>query len=179
MENLLPSPRKSRKHRWLDDGSPDGGGPDDGSDIPVPPEAVSKKTIPSIPSYKDSLMKDSSSLPSEIDKCIDEDDIEFEEREVVRSTIDGLISIDFFDRILSLAKKSLDQTVAVKLLGCRIGYTTLRNKIYELRKPSQPIKLMDIENDYFLVTFRIRSDYLKVLSDGSWTIFGHYLTVES
>ncbi|KAL4361184.1 hypothetical protein GQ457_04G025550 [Hibiscus cannabinus] len=40
------------------------------------------------------------------------------------------------------------------------------------------IRLMDIENDYFLVTFKLRSDYLKVLADGPWTIFGHYLTVQ-
>ncbi|KAK8993425.1 hypothetical protein V6N11_033523 [Hibiscus sabdariffa] len=117
-------------------------------------------------------------LLNEIDECIDDDDIEFEEGEVVRNTIDGLISIDFSDRILFLAEKSLDQTVIVKLLGRRLGYTTLRNKIYELWKPSQPIKLMDIENDYFLVTFRSRPDYLKALSNGPWTIFGHYLTVD-
>ncbi|KAK9042856.1 hypothetical protein V6N11_071211 [Hibiscus sabdariffa] len=37
---------------------------------------------------------------------------------------------------------------------------------------------MDIQNDYFLVTFRSRSDYLKALSGGPSTIFGHYLTVD-
>ncbi|XP_039009957.1 uncharacterized protein LOC120138570 [Hibiscus syriacus] len=37
---------------------------------------------------------------------------------------------------------------------------------------------MDIENDYFLVSLRTRSDLLAALSDGPWTIFGHYLTVE-
>ncbi|KAK8521568.1 hypothetical protein V6N12_031462 [Hibiscus sabdariffa] len=37
---------------------------------------------------------------------------------------------------------------------------------------------MDIENDYFLVTFRSHSDPLKVLADGPWTIFGYYLTIE-
>ncbi|KAE8680727.1 hypothetical protein F3Y22_tig00111372pilonHSYRG00241 [Hibiscus syriacus] len=37
---------------------------------------------------------------------------------------------------------------------------------------------MDIENEYFLVSLRTRSDFLTSLSDGPWTIFGHYLTVE-
>ncbi|XP_039018362.1 uncharacterized protein LOC120149703 [Hibiscus syriacus] len=37
---------------------------------------------------------------------------------------------------------------------------------------------MDIENDYFLVWLRTRSDFLTALSDGPWTIFRYYLTVE-
>ncbi|KAE8673137.1 hypothetical protein F3Y22_tig00111810pilonHSYRG00091 [Hibiscus syriacus] len=77
-----------------------------------------------------------------------------------------------------MANKSFDQIVVVKLLGRRIGYTTLQNKLYDLWKPSQPFRLMDIENDYFLVSLRKRSDFLTALSDGPWTIFGHYLTVE-
>ncbi|KAK8559264.1 hypothetical protein V6N12_042544 [Hibiscus sabdariffa] len=108
MENPFPSPRISRKHRRLDDGPPDGGGPLGRSDIPIPPKAVHQKPSLSIPSYRDSLMKNFSNLPSETDECIDDDDIEFEEGEVVPDTIDGLISIDFSDRILSLAEKSLD-----------------------------------------------------------------------
>ncbi|KAK8574766.1 hypothetical protein V6N12_062448 [Hibiscus sabdariffa] len=113
MENSLPSPRISRKHRRLDNDPLDDGGPLSGS-----PEAVHQKPIPSIPSYMDSLMKNSSNLPSEIDECIDDDDdddIEFEEGEVVRNTIDGLISIDFSDRILSLAEKALIRQL---LLSC-------------------------------------------------------------
>ncbi|KAK8675928.1 hypothetical protein V6N13_033987 [Hibiscus sabdariffa] len=81
MENSLPSPRISRKHRRLDNDPLDDGGPLSGS-----PEAVHQKPIPSIPSYMDSLMKNSSNLPSEIDECIDDDDdddIEFEEGEVI------------------------------------------------------------------------------------------------
>ncbi|KAK8993602.1 hypothetical protein V6N11_007829 [Hibiscus sabdariffa] len=37
---------------------------------------------------------------------------------------------------------------------------------------------MDIENGYFLATFRSHEDYLTVLAYGPWTNFGHYLTVE-
>ncbi|KAL4333564.1 hypothetical protein GQ457_07G033850 [Hibiscus cannabinus] len=53
------------------------------------------------------------------------------------------------------------------------------NKLYDIWQPSQAFKLMDIENDYFLVTFRSRSDYLHVLIDGPWLVFGHYVSVES
>ncbi|KAK8569199.1 hypothetical protein V6N12_007731 [Hibiscus sabdariffa] len=37
---------------------------------------------------------------------------------------------------------------------------------------------MDIKNNYFLVTFRLHLDFLHVLTNGPWLVFGHYLTVE-
>ncbi|XP_039015150.1 uncharacterized protein LOC120145367 [Hibiscus syriacus] len=72
----------------------------------------------------------------------------------------------------------MDLTLVVKVLGRRVGYNTLYNCIYGIWKPSFPLKLIDIENDYFLVKFNNYGDYLKVLTEGPWTIFGHYLTVK-
>ncbi|KAK9028195.1 hypothetical protein V6N11_068006 [Hibiscus sabdariffa] len=92
--------------------------------------------------------------------------------------VDGLISIDFSDRVHDLVVKSLEQTIVIKILGRRIRYATPRNKLYEIWKPVQAFKLMDIENDYFLVTFRSRVDYLHVLVDGPWMVFGLYISVE-
>ncbi|KAL4278683.1 hypothetical protein GQ457_03G021840 [Hibiscus cannabinus] len=34
---------------------------------------------------------------------------------------------------------------------------------------------MNLENEYFLVKFQHEEDYLKVLTDGPWTLFGSYL----
>ncbi|KAK8502910.1 hypothetical protein V6N12_054137 [Hibiscus sabdariffa] len=159
-------PRSSRKHRRLDDILLDGGG-DTRSVGPLPPS-----------SYKESLMKDTESTLHDADAIFDDDDVEILEGDVTRSLVDGIISIDFSDRVRSLAEKSLDQTLVVKLLGRRIGYTTMSTKIYEIWESQQALRLMDIENDYFLITFKLRSDYLKVLAGGPWTIFGHYLTVQ-
>ncbi|KAL4354895.1 hypothetical protein GQ457_06G021910 [Hibiscus cannabinus] len=78
----------------------------------------------------------------------------------------------------TLAAKSMDRTIILKLLGRRIGYETLKTKIHDLWKPASEIKLMDIENGYFLATFRSHNDFLTVLADGPWTIFRHYLIVE-
>ncbi|KAK8528300.1 hypothetical protein V6N12_074831 [Hibiscus sabdariffa] len=143
------NPHSSRKHRRLDDNPPDSGGKTRPAG-PIPP-----------PSYKESLMKDIESTMHDIDASFDDEDVEIQEGDVTRSLVDGIISIDFSDRVRSLVEKSLDQTLVVKLLGRRIGYTTLRTKIYEIWKPHQAIWLMDIENDYFLVTFKLRSVYLK------------------
>ncbi|XP_039030243.1 uncharacterized protein LOC120164645 [Hibiscus syriacus] len=124
------------------------------------------------------LMNDQATDPQESDEILDEEDIEIHDGDVTRTIIDGIISIEFSDRIQAPAEKSLDQTVVVKLLGQRIGYTILRSKLHELWKPKQALKVMDIENDYFLVTFRTHAGYLHALTERPWTLFGHYLTVE-
>ncbi|KAK8499977.1 hypothetical protein V6N12_046643 [Hibiscus sabdariffa] len=45
-------------------------------------------------------------------------------------------------------------------------------------KPKLEIKLMDIENEYFLTSFYSQEDFLTVLVDGPWMVFGYYLMVE-
>ncbi|KAK8514668.1 hypothetical protein V6N12_057565 [Hibiscus sabdariffa] len=129
-------------------------------------------------SYKDSLLGESRDKPSQGDSFVEDDDIEILDGEVTRSVVDGMIFIQFSERIQALAAKSMVRTIILKLLGRRIGYETLKMKIHELWKPASEIKLMDIENGYFLATFRSHNDFLTVLADGPWTIFGHYLTVE-
>ncbi|KAL4302754.1 hypothetical protein GQ457_10G008390 [Hibiscus cannabinus] len=130
-----------------------------------------------MPLYKDKLTGHSR-LPTEDKENIDEDEIEILKGDVSKTMVDGIISIDFFERVRILAIKSFDQIVVVKLLGRHIGYNTQHKKLYELRKLTQAFRLMDIENDYFLVTFRSRSDYFHVIVGGPWVIFGSYLTVE-
>ncbi|KAL4348532.1 hypothetical protein GQ457_17G013930 [Hibiscus cannabinus] len=44
--------------------------------------------------------------------------------------------------------------------------------------PVGDIQLIDIENNYFIVRFSHAGDYTKVLTEGPWTIFGYYLTVQ-
>ncbi|KAK9005857.1 hypothetical protein V6N11_043277 [Hibiscus sabdariffa] len=59
------------------------------------------------------------------EETFDDDDIEIQEGEVTCTFLDGIISITFSDRIQSLTERSFDETLVVKLLGRRIGYTTL------------------------------------------------------
>ncbi|KAK5842393.1 hypothetical protein PVK06_004743 [Gossypium arboreum] len=47
-----------------------------------------------------------------------------------------------------------------------------------LMKPSKPFRLMDVENEYYLVRFQDKDDYEMVLAEGPWVVFGHYLTVQ-
>ncbi|KAK9015264.1 hypothetical protein V6N11_006380 [Hibiscus sabdariffa] len=161
--------RNHNKKRRQDEDPPDSGG------LP-PSETTASPAQPS--SYKDTLLGDRQhEIPTD-DVFLDEEDIDLNEGDVIRGMDNDVITIDFSERVHNLAVKSLDQTVVIKIIGRRIGYVTLRNKLHEVWKPNQAFKLMDIENDYFLVTFRSRVDYLHVLADGPWTVFGHYVSVE-
>ncbi|KAK8475495.1 hypothetical protein V6N12_034356 [Hibiscus sabdariffa] len=132
----------------------------------------------SIPFYRDSLLHGHDTFSHDESNNFDDEDIELLESDVTRSIVDGLITVDFSERIQQLAEKSFDLTIVIKLLGRRIGYTTLRNKLFELWKPKQAFRLMDTDNDYYLVPLKENLKFLHALIEGPWTIFGHYLTVE-
>ncbi|KAL4341312.1 hypothetical protein GQ457_08G032330 [Hibiscus cannabinus] len=116
--------------------------------------------------------------PSENIVNLDGDVIELLDDDVIIGLFDGVPTIDFSDRVQYLAIKSMELTLVVKILGRRISYNTLQNHIYNIWMLSYPIKLIYIKNDFFLVKFSNRGDYLKVLTEGPWTIFGHYITME-
>lgn len=66
----------------------------------------------------------------------------------------------------------MENTVNLKLLGHNIGFSILHNKIYNLWRPVEPLHMMDIENEYFLVKFQNKLDCERALSESPWTIFG-------
>ncbi|KAG8488641.1 hypothetical protein CXB51_016590 [Gossypium anomalum] len=92
-------------------------------------------------------------------------------------TNNSLESIGRRTRIFSYGKESMSKMVVVKLL-CGKSAIMLSNKVCALWKPSMRFQIMDIENDYYLAKFESVHDYKKVLADGPWVIYGHYLTVQ-
>ncbi|MBA0809724.1 hypothetical protein Gohar_025350 [Gossypium harknessii] len=59
----------------------------------------------------------------------------------------------------------------------RIAFNALSNKLYALWKLNKLIQVMVLENDFYLVKFHDDDDYSKVLTDGPWVVFKHYLYV--
>ncbi|KAL4378119.1 hypothetical protein GQ457_02G027990 [Hibiscus cannabinus] len=128
---------------------------------PTSPMSSSKVFVPAVipapASYKDTLMASDSFNQAMCNVFTDNEEVKLVDGDVTRSVVDGLISIVFSERVQALAVKNFDLTVVVKLLDFR---------------------LMDIENDYFLVTFKSSSDFSNAISGGPWVLFGHYLVVE-
>ncbi|KAL4282955.1 hypothetical protein GQ457_16G008840 [Hibiscus cannabinus] len=87
-------------------------------------------------------------------------------------------SIKFSARVHDQIDRSMRNVVIVRLLGRNIGYGTLLNRLHALWKPKGEIQLIDLENNYFLVRLEDMRDYEVVLTEGPWTIFGNYLTVQ-
>ncbi|KAK5845645.1 hypothetical protein PVK06_001845 [Gossypium arboreum] len=89
--------------------------------------------------------------------AFDEDDeLAFVEGDIMRSFVNGILSINFSEKDNQLLIKDMAYIVVIKILGRRIGFAVLQNKVYALWKPIQPFKLMDISNGYFVIPYFIR-----------------------
>ncbi|MCH81759.1 hypothetical protein A2U01_0002551 [Trifolium medium] len=69
------------------------------------------------------------------------------------------------------------QGVIVQLLGRKIGYRALENKLQQLRVRKGVIQIVDLSHDFYLVTFTSLEDQCRALMEGPWMIYDHYLVV--
>ncbi|MBA0664477.1 hypothetical protein Goklo_004466 [Gossypium klotzschianum] len=106
------------------------------------------------------------------------EDFDILDGDIQKSFVNGVSSITFSDRIHQILIQGMENTVILKLLGRNIEFSILQNKIYNLWRSSAPLHMMDVENGYFLVKFQNKLDCEKALSEGPWTIFDQYLTVQ-
>ncbi|KAE8681993.1 hypothetical protein F3Y22_tig00111277pilonHSYRG00016 [Hibiscus syriacus] len=86
--------------------------------------------------------------------------------------------IHFSDGVHDTIDSNMFRTIIVRLLGRKIRYRVLWNKIMTLWQLQGRFQLVDLENDYYLVRFEKEYDYMKALMEGPWMIFGSYLTVQ-
>lgn len=90
----------------------------------------------------------------------------------------GFTSLEDYEYLVLLKGDIIKTTVVIKLLGRNIVYVALHNRVSNLRWPSKPFQLMDIENRYFLEKFQFVEDFDKVFSQGPWIIYDQYLTAQ-
>lgn len=69
-------------------------------------------------------------------------------------------------------------SVIVKLFGRTIGFRALQSRIEALWKPKGRWKVIDLENNYYMIQMGNEEDYVHALTGGPWVIFDHYLAVE-
>ncbi|MBA0668353.1 hypothetical protein Goklo_001274 [Gossypium klotzschianum] len=146
----------------------------EGGEGPMENMAVDSTPV-SVITWKDKLLGESGSGSLGAATNID---LELKDGDILRSVTNGIPGIDFSDRIKKILVRDMESTMVVKLLGRNIGYGALHNRILNLWKPSQPFRLMDVANGYYLVRFQSMGDYEMALTPGPWTVFGHYLTVQ-
>ncbi|KAH9722960.1 DUF4283 domain-containing protein [Citrus sinensis] len=59
-----------------------------------------------------------------------------------------------------------------------IGYRALCNQLDTMWSMTHGFSVIDLENNYFLVQFKLASDVHYVLTQRPWTVLGHYLVVQ-
>jgi hypothetical protein len=130
----------------------------------------------------DSTMKDSEG--SGIMGSSDEDDLENIEDEEESIRVEEMKLAGYDCPIFHLSKKEelriqkpWKRGIIVKMLGRRIGYKALENRLKQMWVKAGVINIVDLGNDYFLVTFTSQEDQHHALTNGPWLIYDHYLTV--
>ncbi|KAJ4830601.1 hypothetical protein Tsubulata_040121, partial [Turnera subulata] len=82
------------------------------------------------------------------------------------------------ERYRSMLHKRWANTLIVKLWGRRIGFKALCNKLPNLWKLRENVRVVDLANNFYFLRFSNREDYMHALTDGPWIVFDHCLTVE-
>ncbi|KAJ8772224.1 hypothetical protein K2173_027401 [Erythroxylum novogranatense] len=106
------------------------------------------------------------------------DEVDFEEGDINIVDKGKGPDIELSEPFKLRLQKPWDQSAILKVLGRSVGYRTLCARLKMLWKDAKPFRLIDLENDFFLVQFSSMTDYLRALTDGPWTILGHCLVAQ-
>lgn len=73
---------------------------------------------------------------------------------------------------------SWKDALVVKLLGKKIGYVTIKDKLKAIWKLMGGFELVEIGHGHFIVKCDLEDDRIKVIEGGPWMIFYPYLAVQ-
>ncbi|CAJ2671540.1 unnamed protein product [Trifolium pratense] len=99
--------------------------------------------------------------------------IQYEEGDPARPMVH--IADSVFENLCSPWKDAL----VVKLLGKKLGFNTMKDRLTKVWKLTSDFDIMDINNGFFMVKFDLEADRLKVMDGGPWMVFDRYLSVQS
>ncbi|KAJ8753106.1 hypothetical protein K2173_017645 [Erythroxylum novogranatense] len=116
-------------------------------------------------SFRDKLLGEGSTHSAAI-PLEEEDEIAIGEEDYIATVENGVPSITFSDRINGLLDKRMELCVIIKLLGRRITYNVLSNKLDGLWRTKRLFHLSTLENDYYMAKFQSKEDYVMVLLPG-------------
>ncbi|KAJ8898724.1 hypothetical protein K2173_004886 [Erythroxylum novogranatense] len=108
----------------------------------------------------------------------EDDVVELNDRDI--AIIQG--QYDLGIELSTMFKSKLDQAwataVITKLMGRQLSFSMLKTRLMALWKPKGPIKLVDLDNEFYLVNFKDEDDYIRTLTQGPWIIAGQALSVQ-
>ncbi|CAL0323553.1 unnamed protein product [Lupinus luteus] len=85
--------------------------------------------------------------------------------------------ITIADSVVDDICSSLRDALVVTLLGKRMGYVALRDKLQKLWKLQGDFDMVDVDNGFYMINFDLAADKEMVTSKSPWMIFYHYLAM--
>ncbi|KAI9076389.1 hypothetical protein K1719_041624 [Acacia pycnantha] len=84
---------------------------------------------------------------------------------------------DFEEKEKERLMRPFRRTLVVKLMGRQLSYGFMVKKLSQIWARKGLIDVFDLENDYYLVNFQHKEDYMEALTGGPWVITDAYLNV--
>jgi hypothetical protein len=110
-------------------------------------------------------------------------------KEKVNLVEKGLVTITYEGGNKLLPKVSLDdsyfndlchpwkEALVIKVLGKNVGYQMLKERLQKMWKLQGGFDMMDVDQGFYMVKCNLLADREKIMSEGPWMIFDHYLAV--
>ncbi|KAJ1404642.1 Zinc finger, CCHC-type [Sesbania bispinosa] len=70
------------------------------------------------------------------------------------------------------------RSLLVKLLGKRMNLRYFHARLIKLWRPTSPMEVIDIDNEYYVIRFEDLSDLQHVMDDGPWMLPDHYIVIQ-
>ncbi|KAL8140630.1 hypothetical protein V2J09_006651 [Rumex salicifolius] len=67
-------------------------------------------------------------------------------------------------------------SVVLKVLGKPVSYAIMERRVRQMWNLKGRMTLRDLPNHYFVARFELEEDFLYVLTEGPWMIFGNYIS---
>lgn len=91
---------------------------------------------------------------------------------------DGVPIIHVSDKDLADWSKPWEDTLVVNVLGKKVNYKVLENKINRDWARKGTVKIIDMPRGFYAVQFGSKDDYKHVLFQGPWMVADHYIMVQ-
>ncbi|KAJ4822171.1 hypothetical protein Tsubulata_022703 [Turnera subulata] len=144
------------------------------SDVSMEPKCAQPSTGEASPkSFREALGSRPAASSLDIDT-----ELEALEGDVVSEMTEHGPVIRLSDSFRARIHKQWEDTVIVKLWGHTLGYRMLCNRLSHLWGLRGEFRVIDLDQNYFLVRLADNYDYLRIMNGGPWVILDHYLTVE-
>jgi hypothetical protein len=110
-------------------------------------------------------------------------------KEKVDLIANGLMKVTLEDGNRLLPKITMDdklfndlcspwkEALVVKLLGKKVGYNLMKDRLKKIWRLTGGFEIMDVDNGFYMVKCELLADREKIVSEGPWMLFDHYLAV--